>query len=78
MTNVSTIIAGPAKPDLRIHIGAVHVNLAAMGVHDIANFANRRLKNSMSGGICHHQRGKIARVFICLCAQIGKVDISIF
>jgi hypothetical protein len=32
----------------------------------------------MGGGICHHQRGEIARVFVCLCAQIGKIDIPIF
>jgi hypothetical protein len=44
MTNIGAVIAGATKTDLRIHVCAVHVNLAAMRVNDVANFANRRLE----------------------------------
>src|SRR5437667_8942830 len=78
VTNVCAVITGAAKADLRVQVRTVHINLAAMRVYDVANFANRRLKNSMCGGIRHHQRREVARVFICLCAQTRKIDISIF
>ena len=47
MTNISAIIAGATKADLRIQVCAVHVNLAAVGVNDVANFANGRLEHAM-------------------------------
>ena len=47
MTNIGAVIAGATKTDLRIQVCAVHVNLAAMRVNDIANFANRRLEHAM-------------------------------
>ena len=40
MTDIGAIIAGAAKADLRIQVCAVHVNLAAMRVHDVADFPN--------------------------------------
>ena len=78
VANVGAVIAGAAKTDLRVHVGAVHVNLAAVRVHDLANLADSRFKNAMCARIRHHERGQIARVLVCLRAQVGKIDISIF
>jgi hypothetical protein len=47
MANVRAVIAGATKANLRIHIGTVHVNLAAMRVNDVANFPNRGFKYAM-------------------------------
>ena len=48
MANVGAVIARAAKTDLRVHVRAIHINLAAVGVNDFANFANRRLENAVS------------------------------
>ena len=40
MANISADVTGPTQADLRVHVGAVHVNLTAMRVHQVANFAN--------------------------------------
>ena len=37
MANVRADVAGAAEADLRVHIRAVHVNLAAVLVNDFAN-----------------------------------------
>ena len=37
MADVGAVVAGPAEPDLRVQIGAVEINLSAVGVHDLAN-----------------------------------------
>ena len=47
MTNVGAVIARTTKTDLRIHVCPVHVNLAAMRMNDLANFANRRFKHAV-------------------------------
>ena len=44
VANIGAVIAGTAKTYLRIQIRAIHVDLAAMCVNDVANFANRRLE----------------------------------
>ena len=47
MANIGAVIAGATKADLRIQVCAVHINLAAVGVNDVANFANRRLEHAV-------------------------------
>ena len=57
MANVGAEIARATEADLGVHVGAVHVNLAAVAVYDFANFANRCFENTVCGRVCHHQRG---------------------
>ena len=78
VTNIRAIIAGTTEPDLRIHVRAVHVNLAAMGMNDVADFTDSRLEHAMGGRISHHQRREIARVLVCFGAQIGEIDVAVF
>ena len=78
MANIGAVIARPAEPALRVHVRAIHVNLAAVFVHDFADLANGRLENAVSARLSHHQRGEILCVRVRFGAQIGKIDISIF
>ena len=78
MTNIGAVIARPAKTALRIHISAVHVNLAAVLVHDLANLADRRFENAVCARISHHQRGQIARMRVRFRTEIGEIDIAVF
>jgi hypothetical protein len=47
VTNVRAQIARTAKPHLRIHVGTVHVNLAAVLMHDRADFLHCFLKHAV-------------------------------
>jgi len=78
MADVGTEVAWPAKTDLRVHIRAVHVNLAAATVHDLADLANRSLENAVCAWIGDHQCGQIAGVRVSLCPQIGQINVTIF
>ena len=55
MANIRADIAGAAKADLRIHVRAVHVNLAAVCMNDFANLSDAFLENAVRGGIGDHQ-----------------------
>ena len=45
-----------AETHLGVHVGPIHVDLAAMGVNNLANSGNFRLKDAVGGGVGHHQR----------------------
>ena len=78
MANVGADVARAAEADLRVHVRAVHVNLAAVRVHDFANLADGRFENAVGGRIGHHQRGEIVFVRVGFGAEIGEVDIAVF
>ena len=42
VADVGADVAGPAQADLRVHVGAVHVDLAAVLVDDLADLLDRR------------------------------------
>src|SRR5882724_12384656 len=78
MADVGTDIAWPAKTDLRVHVRAVHVNLTAVTVHDVADFPNRSLENAVGARIGDHQRCQIVCMRVGLCPQIGQINVPIF
>ena len=71
MADVRADVRGPAKTDLGVHVRAVHIDLAAVGMDDFANFLDGFLKHAVGGGICDHQAGKILLVRPGLGAEIG-------
>src|SRR5438128_12008849 len=75
MANIGAVIARTAKTALRVHVSAVHVNLAAVFMYDLANLANGRLENPVRARIRHHQRGEVARMCVSFGAEIGQIDI---
>src|SRR5258708_10743895 len=66
MANVGAVIAGPAETDLCIHVCAIHVNLSAMCVHNVADLADGCFKNAVRAWIGHHQCCQIARMSVGL------------
>ena len=77
MTDISADVAGPAKPDHRVHVCAVHVNLAAVLMHDVAHFANSLFKHAVRRRIRDHQRRKFFVLFRFR-PKIRHVDVSAF
>ena len=47
MADVRADVARAAKADLRVHVRAVHVNLAAVRVDDVADLADGFLENAV-------------------------------
>ena len=69
--------AGPREADLRVHVRAVHVDLAAVLVDDGADLADRLLEDAVRRGVGHHQRAERVRVLRGLRAQVGDVDVAV-
>ena len=58
MAHVGTEVAGPAQPDLRVHIGPIQIHLSAVSMGDRANPADAFLEHPVGRGIGDHQRSQ--------------------
>ena len=76
MAHVGADVGGADEAHLGVHVRAVHIHLAALRVHDVADLANRRLEDAMGRRVGHHQRGERIPVLGGLGAQVGQVDVA--
>src|ERR1700731_3671919 len=76
MADIGAVIARSRQPDLRIHIGAVEIDLSAMAVHDVADLADVLLEYTMGGGIGDHDGGELVRMPGGLGGEIIDVDVA--
>jgi len=77
MADVGADVAGRGEADLRVHVRAVHVNLAATRVDRGADVLDRTLEHAVRARIGDHERGEIVRVRGSLRAEIGDVDVAV-
>ena len=66
----------PTDADQGVEVGAIHVHLATMFMHDVAQLDDRSLEHAMGRGIGDHETGELWRVLRGLATQIGDVDIA--
>ena len=68
---------GRHEADLGVHVGAVHVDLAAVRVDDRADLADRLLEDAVGRGVGDHQRGRGRRACsAALRREVGEVDVA--
>ena len=76
MADIGAVIAGPRQPDLRVHVGAVEIDLSAMAVNDVADLADMLLEHAVRRGIGDHDGGEVVAVLVRLGAEIVDVDVA--
>ncbi len=69
--DVDAEVAGAHFADQRIHVGAVHVEQAALGMQNVGNLVDVLLKHAERVGIGQHERGDI---FIHLRRERCEID----
>ena len=75
--DVAAILAGLGEADLGVEVGAVEIDLAAMGVDDAADVADLLLEHAVGGRIGDHDGGELVGMLLRLCLQIGDVHIAV-
>ena len=68
--------AGAREAHLRVHVRPVHVDLAAVGVHDRADLPHVLLEHAVGRGIRDHERAEGRLVRFGLLAEIGEVHVA--
>ena len=69
--------AGRGQADLGVEVGAVHVHLAAVGMDDGADLANRFLEHAVRRRVGDHQAGEVVLVFLSLGLEVGDIDVAV-
>ena len=77
MRDVGAEGAGLRQAHLRVHVGAVHVDLAAVVVDHLADRADLLLEHAVGRRIGDHQRGEVGRVLLGLRGEVGEVDVAV-
>ena len=77
VADVRAEVAGPGEPDQRVQVRAVDVDLAATGVHDLAQLADPRLEHAVRGGVRDHDRREPVGRGIDLTAQVAEIDVAV-
>ena len=72
VADVGAVVARPAQADLGVHVRAVEIDLAAVGVHDVADLAHRLLEDAVRRRVGDHQRGQGVGVLRGLGLEIGR------
>jgi hypothetical protein len=66
-----------AAAHLGVHVGAVHVDLAAVGVDDAADLVHALLVHAVRGGVGDHERRQVGLVLLRLLLQLGDVHVAL-
>ena len=77
VADVGAQFGGAHHADLGIEIGAVEIDLAAMGMDDGADVLDGGFEDAVGGGIGDHQGGEIVLVRLGLGLEIGHIDIAL-
>jgi hypothetical protein len=65
------------QPHLRVHVGAVHVDLAAVLVDERADLADALLEDAVRARVGDHQRRQPRGVLLRLGAEVGHVHVAV-
>ena len=77
VADVGADVARAAEADLRVHVGAVHVDLAAVLVHDPADLPDRALEHAVGRGVGDHERREGIPVRRGLGPEIVEIDVAL-
>ena len=78
VADVSADVARRGEADLRVEIGAVHINLTAMRMNDRADVLDRFLEDAVRGRVGDHQAGEVGRILLGLGLEVGDIDVAAF
>ncbi len=76
VAHVRTNVTGGGQSHLRIHIGTVHVDLAAMGMNDRRCVFHSGLVHPMRRRIGNHQTAQGVRIRFRLRTQVVEIDVA--
>src|ERR1700761_207094 len=76
MAYVSANFTRRAKPNLRIHVCSIHINLTAVLVDKLTSLFDLWLKDTKGAGIGDHDGAELLIMFFAFCFQIGHIQVT--
>ncbi|MNN20481.1 hypothetical protein D3C81_1337620 [compost metagenome] len=75
--DIGANVSRPRETDLGVQVGAVHVDLATVLVHDLTDFPNALLIHTMCRRVGNHQAGQPLACSIGLGLEVVEVNVAI-
>ncbi|VUC29849.1 unnamed protein product [Clonostachys rosea] len=76
VADVGADVTGAAEADLGVHVGAIHVDLAAVLVDDAADLLDLWLEDAKRAGVGDHDGGDVLGVLLALGLEVGDVEVA--
>ncbi len=76
VAHVGANLTRRAETNLGIHVGAVHVHLAAVGVHNLAHLLDLGLEHAKGARVRNHHGADLARVLCALGLKVRQVQVA--
>mmetsp|Transcript_80144 Transcript_80144/g.166761 ORF Transcript_80144/g.166761 Transcript_80144/m.166761 type:complete len:271 (-) Transcript_80144:1669-2481(-) len=73
VANISADHAGRGQAQLGIHVGSIHVDLAAIVMHCLADLLDALLEEGTRGGVGHHQASQAILVLLAQGLELSQV-----
>jgi len=77
VAHISPNEAGRGEAHLGVEVGAVHVDLAPVGVDDFAHLDDVVLEDSVGGGVGDEEGGELVLVELGLGGEVVEVDVAL-
>ena len=61
---------------LSVHVGAVHIDLSAVAVHEVDDVNDLLLEHTVGTRISDHQSSQVVFVLLGLGAQVRHIDVA--
>src|SRR6185312_10044957 len=75
--DIAAELAGSRETHHGIHVGAVHVHLAAVLVHHVTDLPHLGLEYAVSRGVRDHDAGEFVLVLRGLGLEVGQVHVAV-
>ena len=77
MTDIRADVARAGEADLGVHVSAVHVDLSAVLVDDLADFLDRLLKHAVRAGVGDHDAREIFFMLGGFFLEVFQIDVAL-
>src|SRR5207245_9267055 len=77
VADIRADVGGAAEADLGVHVGSVHVDLAAELMRHLANGFDVFFEDAVGGGVGDHQGGEVVFVLLGFAAEVGEIDVAL-
>src|SRR5262249_22476350 len=77
MTDIRADFAGPTNANLRIHIRAIHIDLSAVGMNDLADAPDIGLEYPVRGWVGQHQGRQSLPMLGSFGFKVLQIDIAL-
>ncbi len=77
MAHVGTEVTRLRDANQGVEVGAIHVHLTSVGMHEVADLTHSRFEDAVGRWICDHERSQPIARSLTFRAEVGDIDVAL-